>query len=74
MSGGIAGISVDLIYFPFETLKTRIQASNNKVDYQKKAKDLNKYRGFSMQMFSSFPFAFLFFYTYDFMKNKLKNN
>ena len=29
LSGGIAGIFVDLIYFPIETIKTRIQASNS---------------------------------------------
>lgn len=37
LSGGVAGILVDLIYFPIETIKTRIQASNKKTNYQSTA-------------------------------------
>ncbi|KRX01139.1 Mitochondrial carrier domain [Pseudocohnilembus persalinus] len=74
LAGGVAGVIVDCVYYPFETIKTRIQASNKKVDYSKQAKDLNKYKGFSMQLFSSFPFAFSYFYTYDFIKCFLKKN
>ena len=29
LSGGVAGICVDLIYFPLDTIKTRIQASSS---------------------------------------------
>jgi solute carrier family 25 S-adenosylmethionine transporter 26 len=44
-AGGIAGIMVDLIYFPIETIKIRIQASNSKVDYIKSASSISKYKG-----------------------------
>jgi solute carrier family 25 S-adenosylmethionine transporter 26 len=45
-SGGIAGIVVDFVYYPLESIKTRIQASTLKLDYSKLAQNLPKYKGF----------------------------
>ena len=32
-AGGLAGMSIDFALFPVDTIKTRIQASSNKIDY-----------------------------------------
>jgi solute carrier family 25 S-adenosylmethionine transporter 26 len=71
LAGGTAGVIVDVFYFPIETIKTRIQASSNRIDFTALGKDLSKYRGFSMQMLSSFPFAFAFWFTYEGVKSLL---
>ncbi|CAD8047197.1 unnamed protein product [Paramecium sonneborni] len=65
IAGGSAGIITDFIFFPIETIKTRIQASNNKIDYFKTAAKVNKYKGLVSQITVSFPSAFIFFSTYD---------
>ena len=48
LSGGTAGIVTDLIFFPIETIKTRLQASSAKVNYSESAKKISKYRGVSL--------------------------
>ncbi|CAD8076664.1 unnamed protein product [Paramecium sonneborni] len=65
VAGGSAGIFTDFLFFPIETIRTRIQASNIKIDYFKSAAKVNKYRGLVVQLTVSFPSAFLFFSTYD---------
>lgn len=45
ISGGVAGIFTDLIFFPIETIKTRIQASNISINYTLSAAKVNKYKG-----------------------------
>ncbi|CAD8142893.1 unnamed protein product [Paramecium octaurelia] len=65
VAGGSAGIFTDFLFFPVETIRTRIQASNIKIDYYKSAARINKYRGLLAQLTVSFPSAFLFFSTYD---------
>jgi solute carrier family 25 S-adenosylmethionine transporter 26 len=58
MAGGCAGLAVDLILFPLDTLKTRlqrIQPTHTK----------GFYRGLSSAMMGSLPTASLFFVTYD---------
>lgn len=45
LAGGIAGIVVDVIYFPIDTIKTRIQASNKNIDYRLNAIAISKYKG-----------------------------
>lgn len=45
VAGGSAGIFTDFLFFPIETIRTRIQASNINIDYYKSAGQVNKYRG-----------------------------
>jgi len=37
LSGGIAGIAVDLVYYPLETIKTRVMGSSIKENLLKQA-------------------------------------
>ena len=36
-AGGLAGISMDFALFPIDSIKTRLQASKNNIDYSKEA-------------------------------------
>jgi solute carrier family 25 S-adenosylmethionine transporter 26 len=63
VAGGIAGIAVDLVFYPLETIKTRIMASSPEENLTKIAK--SRFKGFSCQMIVSFPYSFTFFYTYE---------
>jgi solute carrier family 25 S-adenosylmethionine transporter 26 len=76
VAGGMAGIAVDLVFYPLETIKTRIMASSPEENLTKIAK--SRFKGFSCQMIVSFPYSFTFFYTYEsiralFPENKYKN-
>jgi solute carrier family 25 (mitochondrial S-adenosylmethionine transporter), member 26 len=66
----MAGMFVDIVLFPLDTIKTRIQATikGQKIDYVKKAGNVSKYSGLKSQVFASFPAAAAFFSTYDFTK------
>lgn len=70
VAGGLAGISVDCVFYPLETIKTRIMASTSSENLRSIA--LSKFRGFSCQMIASFPYAFTFFYTYEAVRSQLK--
>ena len=35
LAGGSAGISIDCVLFPIDSIKTRIQASSKKEDFRK---------------------------------------
>jgi solute carrier family 25 S-adenosylmethionine transporter 26 len=59
---------VDLVLFPLDTIKTRIQATLNGKSYIEKAKNVSKFSGLKAQIFASFPSAAAFFSTYDFTK------
>ncbi|KAF5295177.1 hypothetical protein FQR65_LT10565 [Abscondita terminalis] len=63
--GGMAGLFVDMILFPLDTIKTRLQS----VQGFKKAGGFNGiYRGIGPQFIGSVPQAALFFCTYDSFK------
>jgi solute carrier family 25 S-adenosylmethionine transporter 26 len=70
----MAGICVDLVLFPLDTIKTRIQATikgqNN--NFIEKSANVSKYSGLRTQIIASFPAAAAFFATYDFTKYILK--
>ena len=74
LAGGMAGISVDFALFPIDSIKTRLQASTNKIDYTKEAKSVSKYKGFMSAMVASFPCAGMFWMTYEFSKYTLRHN
>ena len=63
VAGGLAGIAVDIVFYPLETIKTRIMASS--VQENLKFIALSKFRGFSCQMIVSFPYSFTFFWVYE---------
>ena len=74
IGGGLAGISVDFALFPIDSIKTRLQASTNKVDYTKQAASVSKYKGFLSAMLASFPCAAVFWCTYECCKYNLRSD
>ena len=74
IAGGTAGISVDFVLFPIDSIKTRLQASTKDKDYTSEAKKVNKFRGFISSMLASFPCAATFWTTYEVSKLLLINS
>jgi solute carrier family 25 S-adenosylmethionine transporter 26 len=72
LAGGCAGISIDFALYPVDSIKTRLQASDTKIDYTKSAKDVSKYRGALSAMIASFPCAGMFWLSYEFSKYQLR--
>ena len=68
IAGGTAGISIDFVLFPIDSIKTRLQASTRDKNYTFEAKKVNKFRGFISSMLASFPCAATFWTTYEVMK------
>jgi solute carrier family 25 S-adenosylmethionine transporter 26 len=66
-------MAVDIVLFPLDTIKTRIQATiSGKVDYR--VTNISKFSGLKSQVIASFPAAAAFFSTYDLTKYILINN
>lgn len=72
VAGGLAGIAVDMVFYPLETIKTRIMGSSARENLTTIAR--SKFRGFSCQMVVSFPYSFTFFYTYETVRTLLGTN
>ena len=70
IAGVLAGIAVDAVFYPLETIKTRIMASSAKENLRSIA--ATKFKGFSCQMIVSFPYSFSFFYTYETIRGMTK--
>ncbi|XP_003703581.1 mitochondrial S-adenosylmethionine carrier protein [Megachile rotundata] len=66
IAGGLAGVSVDIILFPLDTLKTRLQS---KQGFIKSGGFSNLYKGIFPVFIGSAPTASLFFVTYEGIKN-----
>jgi solute carrier family 25 (mitochondrial S-adenosylmethionine transporter), member 26 len=65
-SGAVAGLTVDVVLFPIDTIKTRMQSRKgfaNAGGFQ------SLYRGLSAVSIGSVPSAALFFGTYELVKN-----
>lgn len=71
LSGGFAGISVDLALFPLDTLKTRLQSADG---FFKSGGFRGVYKGVSAAAIGSAPGAALFFGAYDTCKRKLQES
>lgn len=69
VSGGLAGTSTDLAFFPIDTLKTRLQAQGG---FFKNGGFRGLYKGLGSAVIASAPSASLFFVTYDTCKEGLK--
>ncbi|XP_020752214.2 mitochondrial S-adenosylmethionine carrier protein isoform X1 [Odocoileus virginianus] len=65
VAGGIAGVSVDLILFPLDTIKTRLQSPQG---FSKAGGFCGVYAGVPSAAVGSFPNAAAFFVTYEYVK------
>ncbi|XP_061474682.1 mitochondrial S-adenosylmethionine carrier protein isoform X5 [Rhineura floridana] len=64
-AGGLAGVSVDLILFPLDTVKTRLQSPQG---FKKAGGFRGIYAGVPSTAVGSFPNAAAFFVTYEYTK------
>ncbi|XP_040594109.1 S-adenosylmethionine mitochondrial carrier protein isoform X6 [Mesocricetus auratus] len=65
VAGGVAGASVDLILFPLDTIKTRLQSPQG---FSKAGGFRGIYAGVPSTAVGSFPNAAMFFLTYEYVK------
>ena len=63
IAGGIAGMTVDLLLFRLDTIKTRLQSRPGAAGSALPAGRF--YRGIATQLAQSFPSAAVFFFAYD---------
>ncbi|CAE6403302.1 hypothetical protein ACGC1H_005335 [Rhizoctonia solani] len=68
VAGGLAGTSVDLLFFPIDTIKTRLQSSQG---FLKAGGFSGIYRGVGSVIVGSAPGAAIFFTTYSALKQRL---
>ena len=71
LSGGFAGLSVDVVLFPLDTLKTRLQAAEG---FLRSGGFKGIYKGLSAAAVGSIPGAALFFGAYDTSKRYLSQS
>lgn len=67
-AGGLAGTSVDLLFFPIDTIKTRLQSVQG---FVKAGGFRGIYKGVGSVVVGSAPGAAAFFSTYEAMKHSL---
>ncbi|XP_006865711.1 PREDICTED: S-adenosylmethionine mitochondrial carrier protein [Chrysochloris asiatica] len=65
VAGGVAGVSVDLILFPLDTIKTRLQSPQG---FHRAGGFRGIYAGVPSAAIGSFPNAAAFFLTYEYVK------
>ncbi|XP_048347669.1 S-adenosylmethionine mitochondrial carrier protein [Sphaerodactylus townsendi] len=70
-AGGLAGMCVDLILFPLDTVKTRLQSPQG---FKKAGGFRGIYAGVPSTAVGSFPNAAAFFVTYEYMKATLRTD
>ncbi|KAI0647910.1 S-adenosylmethionine transporter [Trametes meyenii] len=68
VAGGLAGTSVDLLFFPIDTVKTRLQSSQG---FLRAGGFKGVYKGIGSVVVGSAPGAAVFFCTYDTLKRTL---
>ncbi|KAF9510989.1 hypothetical protein BS47DRAFT_1215862 [Hydnum rufescens UP504] len=68
VAGGAAGTSVDLLFFPIDTIKTRLQSTQGLIAA---GGFRGVYRGVGSVIVGSAPGAAAFFTTYDYLKHNL---
>ncbi|XP_026643864.1 S-adenosylmethionine mitochondrial carrier protein isoform X3 [Microtus ochrogaster] len=71
VAGGVAGASVDLILFPLDTIKTRLQSPQG---FNKAGGFRGIYAGVPSTAVGSFPNAAMFFLTYEYVKCLLQTD
>ncbi|RZC41889.1 S-adenosylmethionine mitochondrial carrier protein -like protein, partial [Asbolus verrucosus] len=67
--GGAAGLTVDVVLFPLDTIKTRLQAAQG---FAKAGGFRGVYKGLGPQVIGSAPQAALFFLTYESFKHYME--
>ncbi|KAJ3216500.1 hypothetical protein HDU67_009367 [Dinochytrium kinnereticum] len=70
IAGGLAGTSVDTVFFPLDTIKTRLQS---KQGFRASGGFNGLFSGLSSAVLGSAPGAAAFFVTYEFFKSKISN-
>src|SRR5689334_10452473 len=70
VSGAMAGISVDLVLFPLDTIKTRLQSRKGILSSGGFKRGL--FQGLAPALLVSGPNAAIFFFTYECMKKNLQ--
>ncbi|XP_068763733.1 mitochondrial S-adenosylmethionine carrier protein isoform X2 [Struthio camelus] len=70
-AGGVAGVCVDLILFPLDTVKTRLQSPQG---FRKAGGFRGIYAGVPSTAIGSFPNAAAFFMTYEYVKSVLHHS
>ena len=70
VSGGVGGLAVDIVLFPLDTLKVRLQSTNG---VSGRALYRGLYKGVSSTLVGSFPDAGIFFLTYEASKSWLSS-
>lgn len=68
LAGGIAGTSIDLVLFPVDSIKTRLQASHSDKNFMKSADGVSKFKGLASAMAGAFPCAATFWLSYEYSK------
>jgi len=68
IAGGIAGTTVDVLFFPIDTVKTRLQSAQG---FIRAGGFKGVYRGLGSVVVGSAPGAAIFFTTYNFLKQSL---
>ncbi|XP_029456909.1 S-adenosylmethionine mitochondrial carrier protein isoform X4 [Rhinatrema bivittatum] len=68
LAGGTAGVCVDLVLFPLDTIKTRLQSPQG---FSKTGGFRGIYAGVPSTAVGSFPNAAAFFVTYEYVKSML---
>ncbi|WFD44174.1 S-adenosylmethionine transporter [Malassezia psittaci] len=68
VAGAASGLSVDLLFFPIDTIKTRLQSAQG---FLKAGGFSGVYRGMGSVAVGSAPSASIFFVTYESMKSYL---
>ena len=67
----MAGISIDLVLYPIDSIKTRLQASHQKVNIR----SMNSmYKGLASSMTASFPCSAMFMFSYEYSKYFIHTN
>ena len=74
LAGGFAGTSIDLVLFPVDSLKTRLQASHRENNFVKSAENVSRYRGLASAMAGAFPCAATFWLSYEYSKFLVRKN
>ncbi len=72
LAGGFAGTSIDLVLFPVDSLKTRLQASHTEKNFVKQAANISKFKGLASAMAGAFPCAATFWLSYEYSKYTIR--
>jgi len=67
ISGGVSGLCTAIFCYPLDTIKTRLQASNNKVNYMELTKNISLYKGLSASLMNV-PLAATYLGVYESFK------